>query len=158
MLRTYNDNQTDAMEQSDKKSRKRNLEDNPAPEAEAPRSPLGRALRLLGLGVKLVLFPFVWLFRWLNRPVKVHADYGEQNSVMSGLAKERSLMPAYIRNSFNEIKLVSWPTFPAAMKLTFAVFFFAAFFAVVVTALDWVLTQVFEEIILNKAENIRNLF
>ena len=108
--------------------------------------------------VKFVLSPFVWLFKWLNRPVRVHADYGEDSPVMSGLAKERSLMPAYIRNSFNEIKLVSWPTFPAAIRLTLAVFLFAAFFAIVVTALDWVLTQVFEEIILNKAENIRNLF
>ncbi|MYB39671.1 preprotein translocase subunit SecE [Candidatus Saccharibacteria bacterium] len=146
------------MNQSGKESRKRNLREDPKAEVKRRRSPIARLLLPVLLVVKLILSPLIWLFKWLNRPVRVHAGYGQQNSVMSGLAKERSLMPAYIRNSFNEIKLVSWPTFPAAIRLTFAVFFFAAFFAIVVTALDWVLTQVFEEIILNKAENIRGIF
>ena len=74
------------------------------------------------------------------------------------LTKQRSMVPPYIRQSAAEIKLVSWPPFSSAMRLTSAVFFFAVFFAILVSALDWALTQIFEEIILNKAENLRNLF
>ena len=141
----------------EKQSRRRNLNAEPSKEAKPRRSSSGNPWLWPFVIVKLILSPFIWLFRWLNKPVKVHADY-KQDSLAAGLAKERSLMPTYVRNSFNEIRMVSWPTFPAAMRLTFAVFFFAAFFALVVTVLDWVLTQVFEEIILNKAENLRNLF
>ena len=41
------------------------------------------------------------------------------------------------------------------MKLTFSVAIFATFFALVVYAADWLLTKIFEEIILNESENIR---
>ena len=60
------------------------------------------------------------------------------------------MVPAYVRNSFFEIRLVVWPAFSVAMRLTTAVIIFAIFFALLVALLDWVLTQIFEEIILNK--------
>ncbi len=106
---------------------------------------------------KLIFLPIRLVFKWLNQPVRTHADYS-QNSKLSALAKHRSVVPPYVRQSAAEIKLVTWPTFSAAMRLTSAVFFFAVFFAVVVAGLDWALTRIFEEIILNKAENLRNLF
>lgn len=105
---------------------------------------------------KGVFLPVVWVFKWLNQPVRTHADHGE--GAMAGLTKQRSLIPAYVKESAIELKHVSWPSFPAAMRLTFAVFWFAVFFALLVTALDWVLTQIFEELILNKGESIRDLF
>ena len=107
--------------------------------------------------LSLIFLPFRLIFRWLNQPVKTHADYN-QNAWSSMLTKQRSMVLPYIRQSAAEIKLVSWPSFSSAMRLTSAVFLFAVFFALIVSGLDWALTQIFEEIILNKAENLRNLF
>ena len=133
--------------------RKRNIATS-KPAEKDPAEPRRRPLWLKI--VRGVFLPFIWLFKWLNQPVRTHADHGE--GAMAGLTKQRSLMPAYVRESALELKQVSWPSFPAAMRLTFAVFWFAVFFALLVTALDWVLTQIFEELILNKGEGIRDLF
>ena len=99
--------------------------------------------------------PIGALCSWLNQPVHTHT---ESHSWLHGLTKQRSMVPAYVRHSFAELKLTTWPTWPLAFRLTSAVIVFAVFFAGLVTSLDWVLTQIFEEVILNRAENLRDLF
>lgn len=91
---------------------------------------------------------------FLAQSVKTHEH--KENSRWSFLTKPRSFVPGYLRNSFTELKNVTWPRLPEALRLTFAVILFAAIFTVLVTALDWVLERVFEELILNKSENIIN--
>ena len=108
--------------------------------------------------LRLVFWPFVSLYRWLAQPVHIHEQKGGEDSWAGSWTKERSLAPAYVRHSFFEMKMVVWPPFNTAMRLTVAVFIFALFFAGLVAFMDWVLTQIFEEVILNKGENIRNLF
>jgi preprotein translocase SecE subunit len=58
------------------------------------------------------------------------------------------LVPPYFRNSWKELKQVTWPKFRDSIRLTFAVFAFAAVFGVVVFALDFVLDKVFKEVLL----------
>lgn len=106
---------------------------------------------------KLAWAPFGALFKWLNQPLSIHADK-PQKGLMANLTKSRSMVPAYVRNSFTELKMVIWPSFPTALRLTFAVCIFAAIFALLVLVFDWALTHIFEELILHEGENIRNLF
>lgn len=58
------------------------------------------------------------------------------------------LVPPYIRSSWAELKLVTWPTWKQSVRLTFAVLVFAVIFAAVVAALDYGLDKIFREILL----------
>ena len=108
--------------------------------------------------LKAAFLPVGAFFKWLAQPVELHHSQAVPGGWTEAWTKQRSMVPAYVRNSFFEIRLVVWPPFSTAMRLTTAVIIFAIFFALLVALLDWVLTQIFEEIILNKAENLRNLF
>ena len=135
--------------------RKRNLKT--IREVAQKRSALKQRPFWLKRLLKLSFSPLTLAWRWLNQPVHTHANANEAG-LAANLTRPRSMLPAYVRDSIYEIKQVTWPNFGVAMRLTFAVFIFATFFAVIVASLDWVLTQIFEEIILNKAENLRSLF
>lgn len=56
--------------------------------------------------------------------------------------------PPYFRNSFRELKLVTWPNWKQSWRLTFAVLSFAAVFGVVIAGLDWGLDRLFKDILL----------
>ena len=58
-------------------------------------------------------------------------------------------VPPFVRNSFKEIRLVTWPNFKQTRDLTFAVLMFAAVFGVAVALLDWGLDKIFKSLILN---------
>ncbi len=60
----------------------------------------------------------------------------------------RILFPKYIRNSFQELKLVHWPNRRETLRLTFAVLVFALIFALVVSGIDFVLDKLFREVLL----------
>lgn len=98
---------------------------------------------------KLIFKPFVVVGKWLNRPAYIHRIYSDDPSG-SMLTKHRHLIPAYVRNSVAEMKIITWLKFPNAWRLTMAVFIFAAFFALLVAALDWVLTDIFDKLILRR--------
>ena len=59
----------------------------------------------------------------------------------------RILLPKYIRNSWYELKLVTWPTWKQSRKLTFAVLVFALVFGVIVAIVDYGLDKVFKQLI-----------
>lgn len=59
------------------------------------------------------------------------------------------LVPAYFRNSFRELKLVTWPGWKQSRQLTFAVLVFAIIFAALISAVDYGLNKVFKSILLN---------
>ena len=54
----------------------------------------------------------------------------------------------YIIHSFNEVKLVTWPSFGQSMRLTKAVIIFSIIFGSLIAGTDYVLGRVFKEIIL----------
>ena len=87
-------------------------------------------------------------FSWLNQPVATHSSPGG-NAVVSGLTRDRSMVPAYFRNSFNELRQVHWPSFKLALRLTGAVIIFATLLTLVIGFLDSVLDRLFDRIFLN---------
>lgn len=72
----------------------------------------------------------------------------ENNEEHGFFSKSRSLAPRYFRNSWQEIKKVTWPDFRTTWKLVFAVFVFAIVIGGFIAALDWGLEKLFREIIL----------
>jgi len=72
----------------------------------------------------------------------------ENNDDHGFFSKSRSLAPRYVRNSWQEIKKVTWPGFKTTWKLVFAVFVFALVVGGFIAALDWGLEKLFREVIL----------
>jgi preprotein translocase SecE subunit len=58
------------------------------------------------------------------------------------------LVPPYFRNSWKELRQVTWPTFPVALRLTFAVIIFALVFGCLVAGLDYGLEKIFKQVLL----------
>ena len=58
------------------------------------------------------------------------------------------LVPPYFRSSWKELRQVTWPSFRASVRLTFAVIAFAIALGVVVTLLDFGLNKLFKEVLL----------
>lgn len=56
--------------------------------------------------------------------------------------------PKYIRSSFKELKLVTWPNFKLSLRLTWAVIAFAFVFGLTVAILDYGLDKLFKQILL----------
>lgn len=56
--------------------------------------------------------------------------------------------PPYFRQSFRELKLVTWPDFRESWRLTFAVLAFAAVFGALIAGLDFGLDKLFKEVLL----------
>lgn len=59
------------------------------------------------------------------------------------------LAPPYIRNSFRELRLVTWPSRIQTRRLTFAVIIFSLIFGGIVAAVDYGLDKAFRALILN---------
>ena len=60
----------------------------------------------------------------------------------------RFIVPPYFRNSWKELRLVTWPSFRDSLRLTFAVIAFAVVFGVLVALLDLGLGKVFEKVLI----------
>jgi preprotein translocase SecE subunit len=58
------------------------------------------------------------------------------------------LVPGFLKGAWHEIRLVTWPDARQTMRLTMAVFIFAVVFAAVVGALDYVIGEIFKEVII----------
>lgn len=64
------------------------------------------------------------------------------------LNKPRSLTPAFLKNSWQELKGVTWPNRSETVRLTIAVLLFAMFFGGMIAGIDYVLDNVFRRVIL----------
>jgi preprotein translocase SecE subunit len=60
----------------------------------------------------------------------------------------RILVPKYFRDSWKELKLVTWPTWKESQQLTLAVLIFAFIFGAIVAIVDYGLDKLFREILL----------
>jgi preprotein translocase SecE subunit len=58
------------------------------------------------------------------------------------------IFPKYFRNSWQELKLVTWPGFKESIRLTWAVLLFAIIFGTSVALVDYGLNTVFKHILL----------
>lgn len=70
------------------------------------------------------------------------------NKVGRFLNKRRSVVPRFLKDSFNELREVTWPTRRMTLHLTVAVFLFAFFFGLVVAATDFGLDKLFKQLII----------
>lgn len=59
----------------------------------------------------------------------------------------RILWPKYFRNSWNEIRQVTWPDRKTTWKLTLSVLIFAVLFGMAAAGTDWVLDKIVKRII-----------
>lgn len=58
------------------------------------------------------------------------------------------VVPPYLRNSWKELRQVTWPKFRISVRLTFAVIAFAVVFGALVAVIDLGLDKVFKEVLL----------
>ena len=59
--------------------------------------------------------------------------------------KRRRFVPKYFRDSYQELKLVTWPNRSETWKLMWAVFIFAIVFGLLITVVDYGLEKLFRE-------------
>ncbi len=76
-----------------------------------------------------------WFFRQLGR-VKVLRIVGYV------------LVPPYFRNSWRELRKVTWPTLKQSRQLTTAVMLFAIVFGVLVATVDYGLDKLFKQVLI----------
>ena len=55
----------------------------------------------------------------------------------------------YIKDSWGELKLVTWPSFKESRRLTTAVIIFSVVFGLLIAIVDYGLDKLFKEVILN---------
>jgi preprotein translocase subunit SecE len=60
----------------------------------------------------------------------------------------RIVFPRYFRNSWRELKLVTWPTWKESRQLTYAVLVFAIIFGAAIALVDFGLDKAFRSILL----------
>lgn len=58
------------------------------------------------------------------------------------------IIPRYFKDSFRELKLVTWPSWNESWRLTYAVLAFAVVFGAVVSLMDYGLEKIFKIILL----------
>lgn len=93
----------------------------------------------------------------VTKPVKAAAKMGKteyhvipqkQSGFMGFMTKSRSLTPKYFKDSFQELKLVTWPNRRETWRLMIAVFLFATAFGLVISAVDYGLDKLFKGVFL----------
>lgn len=67
---------------------------------------------------------------------------------VAGRILARIVVPRYVRNSFKELRMVTWPTRRQTLQLTTAVILFSVTFGVVVALFDFGLDKLFKQVIL----------
>lgn len=60
----------------------------------------------------------------------------------------RFIVPKYFRNSWRELREVTWPDRKQTIKLTFAVIAFATVFGLLIALIDFLLDKVFRQLFL----------
>jgi preprotein translocase SecE subunit len=94
--------------------------------------------RLIGRIIVKIARPFRFLLRpFKTRPVR-----------FVGRVLSRVLLLRYFRDSWKELRLVTWPGRKETRQLTLAVFAFAIVFGLMVTVTDYGLDKVFKKLIL----------
>ncbi len=91
-----------------------------------------------------------------GKPIKAAHQLGKKevylplpdNKTGRFLNKRRHIIPRYFRESFQELKLVTWPNRKQTTQLTLAVFIFAIGFGILVAITDYGLDRIFKRILI----------
>ncbi len=89
------------------------------------------------------------------KQAKVVREPGKISQALRAIARPfkwlgRHIIPRYLRNSFAELKNVTWPTLKQSRQLTTAVVLFAIVFGAFISALDYGLDKVFKKVFLHE--------
>jgi preprotein translocase SecE subunit len=118
-----------------------------AAEQEDKPKRFNRATGRIGRLLRAFFRPFGWLFKkigsfaplkWLWRKVL------RWPFKLLG----RILLPKYVRNSWKELRLVTWPNWNQSRQLTFAVLIFAVIFGASIALVDYGLDKAFRHILI----------
>lgn len=94
-----------------------------------------------------------WPFKKIFRPIRRFFKWLVKYQPFKFIAKILHyiglvLLPPYVRNSWKELKLVTWPNWKQSRQLTFAVLVFAVIFGILVFVVDLALDKIFRQILL----------
>ena len=90
----------------------------------------------------------------VKKPFKKAKDIGtteyylitpSEKGIRGFLTKRRRFIPKYFRDSYKELKLVTWPNRRETLRLMWAVFIFAIVFGLLITVVDYGLEKLFRE-------------
>ncbi len=97
-----------------------------------------------------VFSTFLWGFTWPLRQFGQFVGKLGRFRVIRFVTRVlgRVLLPVYFRNSWRELRLVTWPDRRTSWKLTYAVIVFSILFGVIIAAVDFVLDKLFKELII----------
>lgn len=84
--------------------------------------------------VRLTFYYIFWPFRMLGRGIKKVG---------------RIFVPKYFKESWGELKQVTWPNRRDTFKLTLAVIIFAIIFGALITVVDYGLDKLFRKVLLD---------
>ncbi|MEI7522362.1 MAG: preprotein translocase subunit SecE [Candidatus Saccharibacteria bacterium] len=92
----------------------------------------------------------------ITTPIKAVHRFGKKeyylpmpdNKFGRFMNKKRYIIPRYLRESWQEVKQVTWPDRKETTKLTLAVFTFAIIFGILVAVVDYGLDIIFRKTIL----------
>lgn len=96
--------------------------------------------------LRMTLGYIVWPFRWIGRRLAKFGRFLGKFKVFRFVGK--ILWPTYFRESWKELRQVTWPSRTDTWKLTLAVILFAVVFGVLVSIVDFGLDKVFRKLIL----------
>lgn len=97
-----------------------------------------KPFKLMGVGLITMVKPFRFVLRpFKTRPARI-----------LGRILASILFLGYVRNSWRELKQVTWPGRNETLKLTLAVFVFASIFGLVIAVTDYGLDIVFRKVLL----------
>jgi len=136
---------------ADKPAQKKRVVKNPetfrerAIKASEAEDQLGRSKRLRQIGGNAS--------RPFTRPVASAGKKAGQLKAIKALRRPFHLLglvlfPPYFRNSWQELKLVKWPSRRDSRRLTFAVLIFAIIFGAAIALVDYGLDKLFKNILL----------
>jgi preprotein translocase subunit SecE len=101
--------------------------------------------RRIRSAAKKIAKPFMTVSRIGSREMYLPMP---DNKAGNFLNKRRRWTPGFFRSAWKEMKFVTWPTRKETWKLTFAVFAFAIFFALLLGITDYGLDKIFRRILL----------
>ena len=92
-------------------------------------------------------------------PIKKASSFGKReyhlipvpdNRFGDILGKKGRILPLFVHEAWDQLKMVTWPNARDTVRLTMAVFIFSVIFASIVGVLDFGLGKLFREVIIGK--------
>lgn len=96
----------------------------------------------ISLALGYIAKPFHWIGRGFAKVGRFLGKYKAFRAI------GRILWPAYFRNSWKELRQVTWPTGRETRQLVLAVIIFSSVFGILVAVVDYGLNKLFKQLII----------